>query len=1341
MLAAGLVGLGVGLVELDLVDLLAREQRGVAAVGDLHLLHHLAADHFDVLVVDLHALETIDVLDLLDEIGRQLLHALDAQDVVGRRIALDDVVALLDVIALAHADVLALGDQVLGRLDLVRLGLDDDAALVLVVLAELDEAVGLGEHRALLGLARLEQLRHARQAARDVARLGAFRRDTRQQVAGLDVRALVHRQDRVDRQRIARLAAVRQLDGLARLVDDDERGTQLGRLGARARAAVDDDAVGHARLLVRHLLHRDARDDLLELHDAVGVGEHRQAVRVPFRQPVAALDRGTLVDLQARAVDDTVGGALLALGVGDDELHVAAHRHQLAVGVLHDVAVHDLDLAVIGRLDLGRARDLRRTADMERAHGELRARLADRLGGDDADRLADIDRRSAREIAPVALAADALGKIAGQDRAHAHLLHLRLLDLLREILADLLVALDEHLARLRMLDVLRRGAAEDALAERRDDLAAIDLGLDGDTLLGAAILRRDDAVVRHVDQTAGQVTRIRRLERGVGQTLAGAVGRVEVLEHGEAFLEVRQDRRLDDRAVRTRHEAAHAGELLHLLRRAAGAGMAHHVDRVHLRHAARLRIDARLGDLLHHFRRDQVGALRPVVDDLVVLLFVRGQAVLILLLALAHLVARLLDQLLLRRRDHHVVLAERDAGLARLAEAQPHHRVSEEHRLLLAAMAVDLVDDVRHLLLAQELVDQLERDLGMTRQDLRDHHPARRGFDAAGDRLALGVDGLVARRDLGVQRHRVREQGMLDLADVVEHHALARLALALLAEIVEAENDVLRRHDDRLAVRGAEDVVGRHHQHARFQLRLEAQRHVHGHLVAVEVGIEGGADQRMQLDRLALDQHRLERLDAEAMQRRRAIEQHRMLADHLFEDVPDLRLLLLDQLLGLLDRLAEALRLEPRVDERLEQLERHLLGQAALVQLELRTDHDHRTARIVDALAEQVLAEAALLALQHVGERLQRTLVGPGDDAAAAAVVEQGVDRLLQHALLVAHDDVGRLELDQALEAVVAVDDAAIEVVQVRRREAAAVQRHERAQLRRDHRHDGQDHPFRAIAGIDEGLDDLEPLDELLRLLAAVAARDLDAQVVAQLLQVDRLQQHADGLGADHGGEGVVAVIVLRLVELVLAEQLAVLERREPRLGDDVVLEIEDALEILQRHVEHEADAARQRLQEPDVGDRRRQLDMRHAVAAHLLHRDLDAALLADDALVFHALVLAAQALVILHRPEDARAEQPVALRLEGAVVDRLGLLHLAVRPAQDLVGAGERDLDPVEGGDVLRLEDIHQLLVHFRAFLQLQFGPPSPFDKLRMKALFRHSLILSLSKDEGFAGVTSSVR
>ena len=261
-----------------------------------------------------------------------------------------------------------------------------------------------------------------------------------------------------------------------------------------------------------------------------------------------------------------------------------------------------------------------------------------------------------------------------------------------------------------------------------------------------------------------------------------------------------------------------------------------------------------------------------------------------------------------------------------------------------------------------------------------------------------------------------------------------------------------------------QDVVRREHQHLRLDLRLRRQRHVDGHLVAVEVGVERRADERMDLDRLALDEHRLERLDAEAVERRRAVQEHRVVADDLLERVPDLRDAGLDQLLGGLDRLGEALLLETVVDERLEELDGHLLRKAGLVELQLRSDDDDRTARVVDALAEQVLAEAALLALERVGERLQRAVVRALEHAAAAAVVEQRVDRLLEHALLVAHDDLGRAQLEELLQPVVAVDDAAVEVVQVRRREPAAVQRNERAQLRRNDRDDVEDHPVRPVA-------------------------------------------------------------------------------------------------------------------------------------------------------------------------------------------------------------------------------------------------------------------------------------
>src|SRR5690606_27730160 len=132
-----------------------------------------------------------------------------------------------------------------------------------------------------------------------------------------------------------------------------------------------------------------------------------------------------------------------------------------------------------------------------------------------------------------------------------------------------------------------------------------------------------------------------------------------------------------------------------------------------------------------------------------------------------------------------------------------------------------------------------------------------------------------------------------------------------------------------------------------------------------------------------------------------------------------------------------------------------------------------------------------------------------------------------------------------------------------------------------------------------------------------------------------------------HAGVEIVAVLLDRLEILLVGQELPALERRHAGVDDDERLEIEDPLDLAQRHVEHEADARRQRLQEPDVRDRARELDVAHALAAHLRLRDLDAALLADDAAMLQALVLAAQALVVLDGPEDLRAEEAVTLGLE----------------------------------------------------------------------------------------------
>ena len=163
-----------------------------------------------------------------------------------------------------------------------------------------------------------------------------------------------------------------------------------------------------------------------------------------------------------------------------------------------------------------------------------------------------------------------------------------------------------------------------------------------------------------------------------------------------------------------------------------------------------------------------------------------------------------------------------------------------------------------------------------------------------------------------------------------------------------------------------------------------------------------------------------------------------------------------------------------------------IFGNPHWLQLELRTDHDDGTAGVVDALAEQVLTETSLLALEHVGQRLERPVARAGHRTTTAAVVEQGVDGLLQHPLFVVDDDLGGTKIEQSLETVVAVDDPAIEVVEVGGGETATVELHHRAQVGRDDRHRLEDHRRGIVLALAERLDDLHALCGTLTLLRRV---------------------------------------------------------------------------------------------------------------------------------------------------------------------------------------------------------------------------------------------------------------
>ena len=598
------------------------------------------------------------------------------------------------------------------------------------------------------------------------------------------------------------------------------------------------------------------------------------------------------------------------------------------------------------------------------------------------------------------------------------------------------------------------------------------------------------------------------------------------------------------------------------------------------------------------------------------------------------------------------------------------------------------------------LREQFVHVAGLVRYHFVEEHTAHSGLDNARVALVVGPTHLDARVQCRTA-FVVRDDDLLRRVELhaLSFHRLLLRGLALLGDVVQAEDHVLGRHGDRGTIGRIQDVVAGQHEQLCLQDGRGAEWQVHGHLVTVEVGVERRAGQRVQLEGLALDHLGLESLDAEAVQGRSTVEQHGVRLHHVLEDVPHDRFLGVHDFLGGLHGLDHAPLDHLADDERLVELSSHVLGHAALVKLELGAHHDDGTGGIVHTLTEEVLTETALLALEAVGQGLQRTVALRLHGGGLPAVVEQAVHGLLQHPLLVPEDHVRGLDFDQALQTVVPDDDTAVQVIEVGRGKTATVERNERAQLRRNHRHHLHDHPLRlvvdAVIGIAQRLHHLKTLQGLVLPLLAGLRVGTVAQLVAQAVEVEVGQHVVQGLGTHLGHEfvGVLLVEVLVVLgqriddvevlllreEFVHLQRLAVGLGRHTGLDDHIALVIDDLVQLLGRKPKQIADLVGQAPEVPDVRHRDHELDVAHALAADLLLGHLHATAVADDALVADALVLAAMALIVLDGAENALAEEAIALRLVRPVVDGLGLQHLAVALLEDFLGRGHADADLVE--------------------------------------------------------------
>src|SRR6185436_14729403 len=128
----------------------------------------------------------------------------------------------------------------------------------------------------------------------------------------------------------------------------------------------------------------------------------------------------------------------------------------------------------------------------------------------------------------------------------------------------------------------------------------------------------------------------------------------------------------------------------------------------------------------------------------------------------------------------------------------------------------------------------------------------------------------------------------------------------------------------------------------------------------------------------------------------------------------------------------------------------------------------------------------------------------------------------------------------------------------------------------------------------------------------------------AEPFHIHFLEELFDPFGAHHGDE-LTREILIELALALIPDHFAAGQLSHfARVHDDESFEIENPLQLAQRNIQQVPDAARQAFEEPDMRAGAGQFNVSQTLPAYAGERDFDAALVANDAAMFHALVLAA---------------------------------------------------------------------------------------------------------------------
>ena len=412
----------VGIEHLRALHLLTRNVGRVASVLHHHTAKHLTHNHFNVLVVDLHTLQTVHVLHFVNDVPGKLLDPQEPQDVLWVGRSVHHALALVDHLTLVDQNVFLFGHQFFPHSAFwVR---DLHAHLAFGLFTKGDGAGHLGQNTLVFWTAGFKELGHTGQTTGDVTRFLTFNRNTCKHFAWAHILTIAHLNQGADLETNGhRVIGTRNLHLFAQGINQFDLGTH--DLDRAAALGIDHHQGGQARHLVELLGNGQALFHILKTNLSRKLGDDRTGQGVPVRQNRTGLDLLVGLDREGRTVRHLVALTLASIVIVNDNFTRSRDHHQLALGVGH--IAHrciETDHTVGLGLNTGRDRCTRsRTPNVERSHGQLCPWLTDGLRSNHTHCLTNVDQATATQVTSIALGAQAKACGAIERCSHFDLVH------------------------------------------------------------------------------------------------------------------------------------------------------------------------------------------------------------------------------------------------------------------------------------------------------------------------------------------------------------------------------------------------------------------------------------------------------------------------------------------------------------------------------------------------------------------------------------------------------------------------------------------------------------------------------------------------------------------------------------------------------------------------------------------------------------------------------------------------------------------------------------------------------------------------------------------------------